>query len=83
MMVDIPIKIIGAQVSVTTANTVANANLVRAYAAGVTLVTIRDADTNVIGTMTMPAGMTEVLVKNYSDTIGANVALLCTPLAWR
>ena len=82
-MVDIPIKIIGTQVSVTTANTVALSNLVRAYASAVTLVTISDASAAVIGTMTMPAGMTEVLVKNYTDTITANVALLCTPLAWR
>jgi hypothetical protein len=82
-MVDIPLKAIGQQVSVTTANTVGNSSLVRAYAASTTLVTISDASTNVIGTLTMPAGIVEILVKNYTDTITANVALLCTPLAWR
>lgn len=82
-MADIPLKLVGSQVSVTTANTVANANLVRAYAAANTLVTISDANSTVIGTMTMPGGFVETIAKNFTDTITANVALLCTPLAWR
>lgn len=81
-MADIPLKLVGAQVSVTTANTVSNAVLVRAYATATTLVTITAANSTVLGTMTMPAGV-ETLVKNTTDTITANVALLCTPLAWR
>jgi hypothetical protein len=81
-MVDIPLKLIGTQVSVTTANTVSNANLVRAYAAGVTLVTVANTG-GTIGTMTMPAGSIEIIAKDYADTLTANAALLCTPLAWR
>lgn len=82
-MADIPLKLVGSQISVTTANTVSNANLVRAYATAETLVTISAANAAVIGTMTMPAGMVETIAKNFTDTITANVALLCTPLAWR
>lgn len=79
---NIPIKVAGAQVSVTTANTVTNANLVRAYAAGSTLVTIANTG-GTIGTFTMGAGTAEIIVKDYADTIAANAALLCTPIAWR
>ena len=82
-MADIPLKLVGVQVSVTTANTVANANLVRVYAPANTLVTITAANSTILGTMTMPAGNVETIVKNYDDTITANAALLCTPLAWR
>jgi hypothetical protein len=82
-MVDIPLKLVGQQISVTTANTVSNANIVRAYAAANTLVTITAANTTVLGTMTMPGGMVEIIAKNFDDTITANAALLCTPLAWR
>jgi phage gp45-like len=82
-MADIPLKMIGQQISVTTANTVYNSSLVRVYAPNVTLVTTTDANNTVIGSMTMAAGGVETLVKNYTDTITANLALLCTPLAWR
>ena len=82
-MADIPLKMIGQQISVTTANTVYNSSLVRVYAPNVTLVTTTDANNAVIGSMTMAAGGVETLVKNYTDTITANVALFCTPLAWR
>lgn len=82
-MVDIPLKLVGNQVSVTTATTVNGAGLVRAYAPADVLVTVSDANSAVLGTMTMPAGAYEIITKNYTDTISANVALLCTPLAWR
>jgi hypothetical protein len=82
-MADIPLKMIGSQISVTTANTVSNANLIRVYAPNVTLVTTAYANGTTIGTMTMAAGGVETLVKNYDETVSANVALLCTPLAWR
>lgn len=78
-----PIKVTGSEISVTTANTVNNANLVRAYAAGSTLVTIALADNTTIGTFTMPAGSVELIVKNYDEKISANAALLCAPVAWR
>jgi hypothetical protein len=31
----------------------------------------------------MPAGAYEIITKDYDETVGANTALLCTPLAWR
>lgn len=82
-MADIPLKMIGPQISVTTANTVANCNIMRIYAAQVTLVTTAYANGTTIGSMTMPAGGVETLVKNYDETVSANAALICTPLAWR
>lgn len=80
---NIPIKVTGSEISVTTANTVNGANLVRAYAAGTTLVTIALANTSTVGTFTMPAGSIELIAKDYTDTISANAALLCAPVAWR
>lgn len=80
---NIPIKVTGSEVSVTTANTVANSNIVRVYATANTLVTISAANTAVLGTLTIPGGSREILVKDFTDTITANTALLCTPIAWR
>lgn len=82
-MVDIPLKLVGNQVSVTTATTVSGSGLLRVYAPADVLVTVSNANNVVLGTMTMPAGAYEIITKNYTDTISANVALLCTPLAWR
>lgn len=80
---NLPIKVMGSESSVTTANTVGGSNLVRAYAAANTLVTISYANAATIGTFTMPAGSVELIVKDYTDTISANAALLCAPVAWR
>lgn len=77
------IKVTGSEISVTTANTVSGSNLVRAYAVANTLVTVALANTTTIGTFTMPAGSVELIVKDYTDTISANAALLCAPVAWR
>jgi hypothetical protein len=82
-MVDIPLKLIGEQVSVTTATTLNNSGLFRVYAPADVLVTIRSSANSVVGTMTMPAGAYEIITKDFDETVGANTALLCTPLAWR
>ena len=82
-MVDIPLKLIGEQVSVTTATNLSNSGLCRVYAPADVLVTIRSSANNVMGSMTMPAGAYEIIVKEFDETVGANTALLCTPLAWR
>lgn len=82
-MVDIPLKLVGEQVSVTTPTTLNNSGLIRLYAPTDVLVTVRNAANTVLGSMTMPAGGYEILVKDYDETVGANTALLCTPLAWR
>jgi hypothetical protein len=33
--------------------------------------------------MTIAGGISEILLKSPTDTITANAALLCTPIAWR
>jgi len=82
-MGDTPLKLLGSQISVTTANTVGGYGLIRAYAAANTLVTITAANSTVLGTMTIAGGISEILIKSPTDTITANAALLCTPIAWR
>lgn len=75
-------KVLSSAVSVTTANNVNNARSVRAYASAATLVTISTAEAATIGTFIMPAGSVEVINKGATDTITANVALSCTPVAF-
>lgn len=82
-MVDIPLKLVGEQVSVTTPTNLNNSGLVRLYAPSDVLITVRNSNNVVLGSMTMPAGAYEILVKDFDETVGANTALLCTPLAWR
>ena len=82
-MVDIPLTLVGNQVSVTTGTTVNGSGLLRAYAPTDVLVTISNSIDVLLCTMTMPAGTIEIITKNYDDKISANAALLCTPLAWR
>lgn len=68
--------------AVTTANTVYDATLVRAYASANTLVTITDADSAVVGTFVMPGGTVDFIEKSPTDTITANVALSCTRVGY-
>ena len=76
-------KPISAEISVTTANTVFNAKLVRIYAANDALVTVSAANATVIGSFTMPAGDIELVEKNTSDTISANVAVKCCSIGYK
>ncbi len=81
-MVDYVMKPVKPEVSVTTATTLNNTKYFRAFAAAQAKVTIRAAGVEV-GSMTMPAGMVEILEKNADETIESTSALLCTPLAYR
>lgn len=84
-MVDIVLKLVGPEVSVTTANTVNGAILFRVYtpSGGDSLITVRDSAGNVIGSMTQPAGFVEIMEKRSTDTVAANTAIKCTPVAYK
>jgi hypothetical protein len=75
------IKLIGSEMSLTTANTVGTANIVRVYAAANALITVADGVTT-IGTCTLPAGTVEYFVKTPTQTIASNVAVLATKVAF-
>lgn len=76
------VKPLSTEVSVTTANTVSGATLVRAYAATEAVVTIADDQAAVRGTFTVPAGRVEYIEKFATDTIASTAALLCTSIAY-
>jgi len=76
-MVDIVLKLVGPEVSVTTANTVNGAILFRVYTptGGDSLITIKDSGGTTIGSMTQPAGFVEIMEKRATDTVSANTAI--------
>jgi hypothetical protein len=82
-MVDIVLKLTGPEVSVTSANTVGDCVLFRVYSPSDALITIRDSSSNVIGSMTQPSGFVEIMEKRATDTVGANTAIKCTPVAYK
>lgn len=82
-MVDVVMKLLAAEVAVTTATNLGQAGLFRIHAPTLAVVTIRNAATVVLGTMTMPAGAIEILVKSPTDTIEATAAVRCTHIAYR
>ena len=85
-MVDIVLKLTAPEVSVTTKNTVNDCVLLRIYtptAGGDSLITVRNSANTIIGTMTQPAGFVEIMEKRSSDTIEANTAIKCTPVAYK
>lgn len=84
-MVDIILKLAGQEVSVTTANNINNAVLFRVFTptGSDALITVRDAQSNVIGSMTQPAGFVEVMEKRPTDTVSANTTIKCTPIAYK
>lgn len=85
-MVDIVIKVTKPEISFTTANTVYDSVLFRFYtpASGSdALITVRAANGDIIGSLTQPAGFVEIMNKNPTDTVEANTAILCSPVAWK
>jgi hypothetical protein len=75
------IKPIGEELTVTTANNIGGAKLVRVYAATSSKVTIANDQT--IGSFTMPAGSVTIVEKNKEDTIAGTNALLCTAISYK
>ena len=76
------IKVLETEISVTTANTVYSSNRVRMYAAANTEVTVFNATSNTSYTFTMPQQTVEILMKDKTETIAADNALLCNPVAF-
>lgn len=75
------IKPLGLAVNVTSASTVNNARLVRAYAAADAEVTIANDSANT-GSFIMSSGSVEIIEKGATDTITSNTTLSCTPIAF-
>jgi chitodextrinase len=80
-MVDF-VKVKGQEISVTTANTVGDAVLVRVYAPSATVLTFANTG-GTTGTYSMGANMDEVFVKEATDTIAATVAVKCVAIAYK
>ena len=76
------VKPLALQLSVTTANTVSDARLVRVYAASVSLVTIANG-VGPVGSFTVPAGSVTFVEKESTNTIAGSTALLCTPVSYK
>lgn len=71
-------------VAVTTANSVANATLVRIQTGQVTTIEVKTAGDVYVGTFIMPANSVEILEKAATDTITATGgAANCTPVAYK
>jgi hypothetical protein len=78
------IKPLGEELTVTTADDIDGARLVRVYAAVISKVTIESPEANtVIGSFTIPAGSTTIVEKNRDDTISGTTTLLCTPVSYK
>lgn len=75
------VKLISSEISLTTANTLGGASLVRLYATANAVITLANTG-GTIGTCTLPAGTIEYFVKQPTDTLAANVAVLATSVAF-
>jgi len=85
-MVDIVLKLTGEEVTVSsTPDSVSDAVLFRIYTptGSDALITVRNSANTVIGSMTQPAGFVEIMEKRSSDTVEANTAIKCTPVAYK
>ena len=76
------IKGLGAQISLTTANTVSNAVCVYIGAINAAVITVANTG-GTISSFTIPASNYIFVQKNPTDTIAANVAVAATPAAFR
>lgn len=74
------IKVKGNAVSVTTANTVSDATLVRIHAPAAATVTVAGST---VGTFNMSANSVEIVEKLATDTIASNTAVSCTPVSYK
>jgi len=76
------IKGLGQLISLTTANTVANAACVYIGATSAAVITVANTG-GTISSFTIPANQYIFVQKNPTDTIAANVAVSATPAAFR
>lgn len=78
------IKAIGEEVSVTTADDLNEARLIRVYAAAASKITITNVEANAVaGSFTVPAASVTLVEKGKTDTIEGTTALLCTPISYK
>lgn len=77
------IKVKGPAVSVTTANTVTDSNLVRIHATNAAVISIADSEGETLGSFNMSIGQVEIVEKETTDTIAASAAVSCTPVSYR
>ena len=78
------IKLLTEEISLSTANTVSDARVVRIFnsTAGLVLLT-RTSEANVVyGSCTLPANTIHFVEKNPTDTLTANAAVLATSIAY-
>lgn len=76
------IKPLGELIAVTSANTVANSNLVRIHTSTAITVTIASSG-NTVGSFSMPANTVEIVEKAALDTIACSASANCTPVAFK
>jgi hypothetical protein len=76
------IKGLGQQITLTTANTVANSVCVYIGAVNAAVITVANTS-GTISSFTIPASNYIFVQKNPTDTIAANVAVAATPAAFR
>lgn len=85
-MVDIILSPRGTEILANaTPNNLGLASLVRVYATANSTVTVAAANTDIIGSFTIPAGFVEIVAKDPTDTIVCSPisTLLCTSVAYR
>jgi hypothetical protein len=76
------IKPTSSQISLTTANTISNSQIVYISATSAAVITLANSG-GTIGTFTIPANQYIFVAKTPSDTIAANVAVFATAAAYR
>lgn len=76
------VKPLALEASITTANTVSDARLIRAYAAAASVVTIANTE-GAVGSFTMPAGSVTFIEKEPLNTVSGTTAILCTPVSYK
>ncbi len=76
------IKGLGAQITLTTANTVSSAVCVYISAVNASVITVANTG-GTISSFTIPANQYIFVQKNPTDTIAASVAVYATPAAFR
>lgn len=82
-MVDIVLKLTKPEETVTTASNISNSVLIRVYAPNAAVITIKDNLGTTKGSMSMPAGLVEIIEKLKTDTIEATAAVKVTAVAYK
>jgi len=76
------VKLISSEQSLSAADTINDASVVRVYASSAAILTRKNSEGTTLGTCTMPAGSISFFEKNPTDTLEANVAVLACSVAY-